>query len=99
MGESPRLSARWLLTCQVLSPWKKKKSAKPHTTEVQTMQSRGMSLIRSPLRSCGEGGEPEGQIPAQPVSPPALHATSQHAGWILQEAFRESHPHLAWLHS
>jgi hypothetical protein len=40
-----------LLTCHVLSPWKKKKSAKPQTTEVQTMQSRGMSLILSPLRS------------------------------------------------
>lgn len=40
-----------LLTCQVLSPWKKKKRAKPQTTEVQTMQSRGMSLILSPLRS------------------------------------------------
>lgn len=51
VGDSLTLSAGGLLTCQVLSPWKKKKSAKPHTTEVQTMQSRGMSLIRSPLRS------------------------------------------------
>lgn len=42
---------RQLLTCHVLSPWKKKKSAKPQTTEVHTMQSRGMSLILSPLRS------------------------------------------------
>lgn len=43
------------LTCQVLSPWKKKKRAKPHTTEVPTMQSKGMSLMRSPLRSCRRG--------------------------------------------
>lgn len=43
------------LTCQVLSPWKKKKRAKPQTTEVLMMQSKGMSLMRSPLRSCGRG--------------------------------------------
>ena len=41
----------------MLSPWKKKKRAKPQTTEVQTMQSRGMSLILSPLRSWGDTGE------------------------------------------
>jgi len=40
----------------VLRPWKKKKRAKPQTTEVQTMQSRGMSLILSPLRSWGNTG-------------------------------------------
>lgn len=43
------------LTCQVLSPWKKKKRAKPQTTEVLMMQSKGMSLMHSPLRSCGRG--------------------------------------------
>lgn len=43
------------LTCHVLSPWKKKKRAKPQTTEVPMMQSKGMSLMRSPLRSCGTG--------------------------------------------
>lgn len=42
-------------TCQVLSPWKKKKRAKPQTTEVPIMQSRGMSLMRSPLRSWRRG--------------------------------------------
>lgn len=42
-------------TCQVLSPWKKKKRAKPQTTEVPIMQSKGMSLMRSPLRSWRRG--------------------------------------------
>lgn len=63
----PTVSAGSLLTCQVLSPWKKKKSAKPHTTEVQTMQSRGMSLIRSPLRSWGWG---ESSLRARPQPSP-----------------------------
>lgn len=59
------------------------------------MQSRGMSLIRSPLRSwAGREEQPEGQTLAQSVSLPALRATSQHTGWILQEAFLDSQPHL-----
>lgn len=65
VGDSRSLLAGGPLTCQVLSPWKKKKSAKPQTTEVQMIQSRGMSLILSPLRSWGEDGEeqPEGPAP------------------------------------
>lgn len=60
---SPRIAAGSLggsggggvwLTCQVLRPWKKKKRAKPHTTDVQTMHSNGMGFRRSPLRSCRE---------------------------------------------
>lgn len=50
-GRQVQAQSLRLLTCQVLSPWKKKKSAKPQTTDVQIMQSRGMSLILSPLRS------------------------------------------------
>lgn len=73
-GRPPTFLAGRLLTCQVLSPWKKKKRAKPHTTEVQTMQRRGMSLIRSPLRSwVGQGGgggeQPEGQALGRPMPP------------------------------
>lgn len=64
------------LTCQVLRPWKKKKRAKPHTTEVQTMQSRETSSRRSPLRSCrGESGQGGclGEAPTVPEreAPPA----------------------------
>lgn len=65
MGGPPPAGCQ--LTCQVLSPWKKKKSAKPQTTEVQTMQSRGMSLILSPLRSWGRrGGRGESRLRATP---------------------------------
>lgn len=61
----------------MLSPWKKKKSAKPQTTEVQMMQSRGMSLIRSPLRSWGGGGggggeTAEGQASTKAAAQPFL---------------------------
>lgn len=70
----PAARATLLLTCQVLSPWKKKKRAKPQTTEVLTMQSRGMSLMRSPLRSCGRGrghrvGRSWQQSPSLPCPP------------------------------
>lgn len=42
---------RGLLTCQVLRPWKKKYSAKPHTTAVKRIHTNGRHLILSPLRS------------------------------------------------
>lgn len=63
---SPEFAWEEPLTCQVLRPWKKKKSAKPQTTDVHTIHSRGISLILSPLRSCrdnrerGRGQECEG---------------------------------------
>lgn len=47
-----------LLTCQVLSPWKKKKRAKPRTTGITERRAeRGMSLILS-LRAEGTWGRP-----------------------------------------
>lgn len=74
----PAACATLLLTCQVLSPWKKKKRAKPQTTEVLMMQSRGMSLMRSPLRSCGGGqghrvGRSWQQCPSLPCPPCWAH--------------------------
>lgn len=39
------------LTCQVLRPWKKKYSAKPHTTAVKRIHTSARHLILSPLRS------------------------------------------------
>lgn len=57
------------LTCQVLRPWKKKKRAKPHTTEVQTMQSRETSSRRSPLRSCRGGSGQGGRLGEAPTIP------------------------------
>lgn len=76
------------LTCQVLSPWKKKKRAKPQTTEVPMMQSKGMSLMRSPLRSCGRGqGQRAGgrwqgcpSLPCPPRRARSAHAAGLGAG-------------------
>lgn len=39
------------LTCQVLSPWKKKNSANPQTTAVRRINTNGRHWILSPLRS------------------------------------------------
>lgn len=81
----------------MLSPWKKKKSAKPQTTEVQMMQSSGMSLILSPLRSWewgwGRKEQPEGQASPNPF--PAL--PQMLLSWCLpgfQEVFLNSYYHL-----
>ena len=82
VGDSRSLLAGGPLTCQVLSPWKKKKSAKPQTTEVQMMQSRGMSLILSPLRSWGEDGEEQPEGPA-PLPGLPLKCLPRLSGWML----------------
>lgn len=39
------------LTCQVLRPWKKKYSARPHTTAVKRIHTSARHRILSPLRS------------------------------------------------
>lgn len=48
--KSHRFVCVWL-TCQVLRPWKKKYSAKPHTTAVKRIHTSARHLILSPLRS------------------------------------------------
>lgn len=77
-GPSEHLGGRGIkLTCQVLSPWKKKKSAKPQTTAVKRMHTRARQWIRSPLRSCKQMAR---GIKHHVTCPPEPPSYSPHGG-------------------